>query len=182
MSAPSNFHIVTGGPGAGKTTLIGALAARGATAFPEAGRSIIQANRSIGGTAGHDGDRVLYSELMLSWDIRSHTEAGTATGPVFFDRGIPELVGYLRLCGLAVPRHFIHAARLFRYAPAVFVAPAWDAIYTTDTERTQDLAEARATEAAVRAAYADFGYHCIDLPLAPVRERADFVIRRCAGT
>ena len=179
MSDHRNFHVITGGPGAGKTTLIAALASRGVAGFPEAGRSIIQAQRTIGRPVGHDGDRALYAELMLSWDIRSHAEACGLAGPVVFDRGIPDLIGYLQLCGLVVPAHFIAAARRFRYARTVFVAPGWEAIYANDAERRQDFSEARETEAAIRAAYAGLGYDCIDLPHVPVGARAEFVLKHC---
>jgi predicted ATPase len=47
----SRFHIITGGPGAGKTTLIDALAAQGFARTAEAGRAIIQAQVVSGGNA-----------------------------------------------------------------------------------------------------------------------------------
>jgi len=70
------------------------------------------------------------------------------------------------------------AARTFRYRPRVFLATAWAEIYTTDTEREQDFAAAVAGSDAARDAYEDFGYEVVGLPLAPVAERADFVLGR----
>jgi predicted ATPase len=51
MTDTAAFHIITGGPGAGKTTLIDALAAEGIRHMPEAGRAIIRDQVAIGGTA-----------------------------------------------------------------------------------------------------------------------------------
>ena len=173
------FTVLTGGPGSGKTSVIEELRRRGYAGTQEAGRAIIKDQQLIGGKALHTGDRVLFAELMLCWEIRSYRIAQDDPAPaVFFDRGIPEFPGYYRLSGLPVPAHVAVAARLFRYRPRVFVAPPWPEIYATDSERGQDYAEAVATCEAVTAAYAEHGYELIELPFAPVGERADFVLAR----
>ncbi|TNH30904.1 hypothetical protein FHG89_05140 [Micromonospora orduensis] len=76
---------------------------------------------------------------MLSWEIRSYRQASRHPGPVFFDRGIPDLVGYYLLLGQPVPAHLTAAAQLFRYHQRVFIAPPWPQIYTTDSERHQGV-------------------------------------------
>ncbi len=171
------FTVLTGGPGAGKTSVIDELRSRGYAGSQEAGRAIIIDQQLIGGNALHTGDRALFAELMLGWELRSYRLAlDDPADAVFFDRAIPELTGYYRLVGLPVPAHVIEAARRFRYRPRVFVAPPWPEIYATDAERGQDYAEAVATCEAVTAAYAEHGYELIELPFAPVSERADFVL------
>lgn len=49
MTDSERFVIVTGGPGAGKTTLIAELARRGLATSPEAGRAVIRDQRAVGG-------------------------------------------------------------------------------------------------------------------------------------
>lgn len=44
-----NFFVFTGGPGAGKTSVIEALAAAGLTCMPEAGRQIIRDQMQLPG-------------------------------------------------------------------------------------------------------------------------------------
>lgn len=117
------FFVLTGGPGSGKTTLIEALRQAGFATSVEAGRGIIRDQSAIGGTALPWSDRALFAELMLSWEMRSYRAAAELAGPVFFDRGVPDTIGYLRLCGLPVPGHLTSAAMEFRYARRVFVAP-----------------------------------------------------------
>ena len=51
MAERPDFHIITGGPGSDKTTLIDALAALGFHHMPEAGRAIVRDQVAIGGTA-----------------------------------------------------------------------------------------------------------------------------------
>jgi len=171
------FTIITGGPGTGKTSLIAELRRRGFAGTVEAGRAIIIDQTLIGGRRLESRDIALFAALMLAWEMRSYRIAESEQAPaVFFDRGIPELTGYFTMRGMAVPAHVAAAARTFRYRPRVFLAPAWAEIFSTDTERTQDFADAVAGSLAARAAYEEWGYEVIDLPLAPVSERADFVL------
>lgn len=172
------LFVVTGGPGAGKTTLLSALAAAGHVIAPEAGRAIIRDQLVIDGPALPWRDRALFAELMLNFDLRSHAEAQAGASPVLFDRGIPDSIGYLRLCGLPVPEHFDRAAHAFRYARIVFVAPPWREIYAQDAERKQDFAEAERTYEAVSAAYREHGYELAELPRADVATRAAFLLGR----
>ncbi|MGE4526914.1 MAG: AAA family ATPase [Rhodospirillaceae bacterium] len=172
-----NFHVVTGGPGSGKSTLIDRLERAGFMRSCEAGRGIIREQVEIGGTAVPWHDRALFSELMLSWEMRSYRTAQrhAPQGPVLFDRGIPDIVGYLRLEGLEVPSHVAEAATRFCYNRRVFIAPPWPEIYERDAERKQDTDTARRTCEAMAAVYAELGYDLVELPRCSVEERADFV-------
>jgi predicted ATPase len=177
MKTPTDcFHVLTGGPGSGKTTLIDALAKRGSAASLEAGRAIIRDQRAIGGTALPWSDRQLFAELMLAFDMRSFTQAREWRGPVFFDRGVPDVLGYLELCGLPVPPHAENAARSFNYARRVFLLPPWPEIFTADEERRQSPDEARRTCDAMIAVYSRLGYELVEVPKIPIDERADFVL------
>lgn len=180
MEMTDHLHVVTGGPGSGKTSLIDALAAQGIRHMPEAGRAIIQDQVDIGGTALPWGDREAFATLMLAWEMRSYREALSAPGPIIFDRGIPDVIGYLRLCGLPVPATVLRAAERRRYARRVFIAPPWPAIFEQDAERKQTLAEAEATYHAMVDVYSGLGYELVTLPLASVAQRAMFIRRHIA--
>jgi predicted ATPase len=95
---------------------------------------------------------------------------------VFFDRGVPDVMGYLRLVGEAVPSHVARATGLFRYNTTVFVAPPWPAIFTQDSERRQDFDEAVRTHEVLVATYRDCGYTLLELPRVDVAQRAAFVL------
>lgn len=176
----NHLHVITGGPGSGKTSLIEALAAEGVHHMPEAGRAIIQDQVDIGGNALPWADREAFATLMLAWEMRSHREASGLPGPIIFDRAIPDVIGYLRLSGLAVPSQVMRAAEQRRYAEKVFIAPFWPDIFEQDAERKQTPAEAEATYHAMVEAYTSVGYELVLLPLAPVEERARFVRTKIA--
>ncbi len=178
---PIRRIVLTGGPGAGKTSLIQALERRGLSCAPESGRAIIQGQVKVGGTALPWADREAYARLMLAMDSRIHAAAGVLSGPVFFDRGVPDIVGYLRLCGLAIPEDLAAAAQTLRYDPLVFIAPPWPEIFANDAERKQDFAEAARTHAMMAQVYTELGYSLVELPRAPAKDRVDFVLEHVFG-
>lgn len=169
------MFVVTGGPGSGKTTLINALAARGFVCMPEAGRAIIQRQVAIGGTALPWSDRLAFAELMLELDILSYRTAQELDRPVIFDRGIPDVLGYLRVVGIAAPSRFGEAGQKYRYHHRVFIAPPWPEIFGQDAERKQSLEEAEATHDSMLAVYSSLNYELLPLPRASVEERVALV-------
>ncbi|QVQ54639.1 AAA family ATPase [Spiractinospora alimapuensis] len=173
--------VVSGGPGSGKTTLLEALAGAGARVMPEAGRAIIRQQRAVDGPALPWRDVERFAEAMLHWELRSHEEAASAPGDVVFDRGVPDVVGYLRLEGRWVPAHVDAAARRMRYHPVVFLAPPWREIYRADAERHQSFAVAERTFEAMARAYPDYGYEVVELPRVGVAERVGFVAQTLGG-
>jgi predicted ATPase len=169
------FHVLTGGPGAGKTTLIEALACAGFTCVPEAGRAVIGEQEASGGCALPSVDPLAFAEAMLARDIAAFDANRAATGPVFFDRGIPDVAGYLRLEGLPVPDDLLSEARTRRYA-GIFICPPWPDIYVTDKERKQTAELAVRTYDAMVETYTELGYALVEVPRAPVAERVRFIL------
>ncbi|MFF5263946.1 AAA family ATPase [Actinomadura viridis] len=171
------FVVLTGGPGSGRSTLIERLAVAGFGRSEEAGRGVIRDQVAIGGPALPWNDPALFAELMLGWELRSYRLAAEGGGgPVFFDRGVPDIVGYLRLERRPVPAHVDEAARAFRYHHRVFVAPPWPEIYERDEERKQSLEVAERTYESMVETYGEYGYDLVTLPRCPVEQRFRFVL------
>lgn len=178
MTPTDRLHVVTGGPGSGKTTLIDALAAAGVATSAEVGRAIIRAQVAAGGNALPWGDERAFADLMLPREVAAHAAALASGRVTVLDRGVPDVIGFLRVSGLPVPPALDAAARATRYHRCVFLAPFWAAIYTHDPERRQPAAIAQATEAVMRETYADYGYTLVELPRASVAARVAFVRAR----
>ena len=166
--------VLTGAPGAGKTTLLDAAAAAGLSTSPEVARELL---RQPGGMDLRERDPLGFAEAMAEAHIREFERHAAAPTPVLFDRGLPDVAGFLDVSGLAVPPSVDRACRTLRYAGPILRAPAWAEIYVQDAQRIQDWAEAVASDEAVTAAWRRYGYDPIDLPFEPVAARLAFVRR-----
>jgi len=170
--------VITGGPGAGKSTLLAAAEAAGLCVSPEVAREIL---RQPGGMSLRDRDPAGFAQAMLDREVRSFKDSVFLDRPVLFDRGFPDIVGFLDLSGLPLPGELDRICHELRYEGPIFHAPPWEEIYAGDAERIQDWGEAVASDAAVTAAWHRYGYCLTDLPLAPVSERLTVVQREIAA-
>lgn len=168
--------VITGAPGAGKTTLLNAAAtAAGYTTSSEVARQILQER---GGMELRETDPSGFAEVMLDRHMREWERHSRHTEPVLFDRGFPDVAGFLDVSGLPVPEPVERACRLMRYQGPILRAPAWAAIYSQDAERIQNWEQAVASDHAVTAAWRRYGYEPIDLPLSGVEDRLAFLRAR----
>ena len=166
---------VTGAPGAGKSTLLREVAKHGVAVGDEVARGILQAE---GGMALRADDPQGFALAMLEAQLALWEAAPPNGGVIFYDRGFPDIAGFLRVEGLAVPTDVDRVCRTHRYNGPIFHAPAWREIYRQDEERIQTWDEAVASDEAICAAWRDYGYELVELPFAPPEERARFVMER----
>ncbi len=169
--------VITGAPGAGKTTLLNAAAAAGLATSPEVARRILQ---EPGGMDLRAAGPLGFAEAMLEAHRHEWEASAGSTDSGLYDRGFPDVVGFLDVSGLPVSATIDRACRELRYNGPIFRAPAWAAIYAQDAERIQDWEQAVASDEAVTAAWRRYGYAPIDLPLAPVGDRLNFLNRSLA--
>lgn len=173
----NRYFVLTGAPGAGKTTLLKALRDIGYACIDEPARDILAEQRAIDAWGVPQRGPLHFVELMLSRAIYDHRRMASHTGPVIFDRGVPDMVGYANLSGLDCPPARC-AARIYRYRSPVFFLPAWGEIYATDDERKMSFEAARAFGEQLRAVYLENGYTLVELPCVTVEERVAFIEAR----
>ena len=172
----SQKYIVTGGPGSGKTTLIEQLGARGCRYSEEVSRRLIRQQMSVEDGVLPWRSLSAFAELALDEMLREHDRAGD--GLMFFDRGIPDIFGYLCNSDLSIPGRYLEVHDRCRYAKTVFLLAPWQEIYVNDEERPQSFEQAVALYHAIAGQYRALGYELVEVPRGSGGERADFVLSR----
>ncbi len=165
--------VLAGGPGAGKTAVLERLHALGYHCAPDVARGIIRARLRAG--LSPRPAPVAFAQTILAEDVKHHA-AAPADAVSLFERGAIDTLGTLWALGALDATQLEHQLKTCPYNPRVFVFPPWAAIYRTDAERDQTFTEAvRGYEQAKRW-YGRCGYQVIEVPHAPVAERAAFLV------
>lgn len=168
--------VITGGPGTGKTSIIEMLRHGGSPCIDESGRHIIRHQLKTKGTKLPWADKEGYAVEMFQTALNDYTLTAENDMYTFFDRGLPDVIGYLKLCKLPVPEYLWLTAKQNRYHNEIFITPPWPEIYVNDKERKQSFEEAIATHAAMTEVYATLGYTLVEIPQLPVEERVGFLV------
>jgi predicted ATPase len=172
----SQFIVLSGCSGGGKSSLLAELGRRGFATYEEPGRQVVKEQLYVGGDALPWADAGKFIELTISRSIYHLVTAARGERMSFFDRGIiDQLAGFADL-NLPVPAHLAAAAKRFRYNDKVFMVPPWPAIFTTDSERRHSFEDAVAAYITLLRTYQRFGYRAVLVPQLDIRGRADFVI------
>lgn len=170
----NNYFILTGATGAGKSTIVKELRKLGITCIDEPARQILAEQRSIQGAGVPDKDQTLFTNLMLSRSIYQYKQMQDHKGPIIFDRGIPDNIGYAQLFNLNT-RVTLNASREFRYHKIVFFLPGWKDIYENDDERKMSFEQANQFGHDIKKIYEELGYNIVDIPFSTPLSRAEFI-------
>jgi predicted ATPase len=172
-----NFYVITGGPGAGKTTLINELRKKGFTCMEEVARRVIQQQVKLGGDALPWSNILRYKELLLAHTLESYTRALQENKKlVFFDRGVLDLIAYDRRTKTESSQALKQAIHELTYNETVFVTPPWKEIFCNDSERKQTYEEAVDVYKGIVAVYAEHGYHLVEMPKLTISGRVKFLL------
>lgn len=170
--------VIAGGPGSGKSTLLQALADTGEVCYEESSRVLIREQLATAGRLFPWSDLSEFAQECAK-RMRAQLTDSTRHRRCFFDRGLPDLIGYLEHGGRSAPDEWREFSRA--YSSTVFFAPPWRAIYVNDAERPQTFAEASELSVHIRRAYEDCGFRLVELNKSPVTERRRQILG-CLGT
>ncbi|MGF1738850.1 AAA family ATPase [Photobacterium satsumensis] len=168
--------IITGGPGAGKTSLLDTLARRGYMTFPEVSRSLIREQAAFPDGVLPWTDLPRFAALCLELMNHQREQARRGTMPAFVDRAIGDICAYLTIGGEVVDEQYRTMAK--GYFPTVFVCAPHTDIYVQDDERPHSFAEAEKIHAQLVSTYRELGYEVVDVPWDKIEERASWLLAR----
>lgn len=173
---PTPRIVITGPPGSGKTSVLSALKSRGVMCVEEAARKVIAEQRHIGGRGTSEQDPEFFISLMLKQAVGDYLKNKPANCPVYFDRGIPDLLAYAEYYALN-ETVVLEACHTHRYSDTIIFAPAWREIYAQDEERRMSFEEAESFGALIYQGYKRTGYEIADLPIGSIEERVEFILQ-----
>lgn len=171
MSNP--WYVITGGPCAGKTTLIEELSRRGYRTVSEAARLFIERELAKGRTLEDiRKDEVAFQRELILMKVEAE-RALPKDETIFFDRGMHDSEAYLALCGIEKDTELEEAIQNTSYRKAFLL----DLVaYMPDHVRTEDPVLAKRIHDLLGRSYKAHGVEVIPVPIMPVGERADFVL------
>ncbi|CNG18369.1 Uncharacterised protein [Mycobacterium tuberculosis] len=172
-TAPRRY-VVTGGPSAGKETVITEIHQRQIPCSEaEAAREIYREHRNRLGRHLQVADRRAYSRDVLAAFIEEY--CGHKAGLRFYNRGIPDGYGWDAFFGLGPYPELEEASRIYRY-DAVFVLDPLDDFDSEDDLVWAKEREIRRVHELITQGYYDAGYRPIFVPADEPARRVDFIL------
>lgn len=174
--------VITGGPGTGKSTIIDELIKKEFTCMPEISRTITKEAQLSGIDQLFLTDPLLFSKLLLNGRIEQYEDASSQDAEmVFFDRGIPDIHGYMDYIGITYPDLYLNQSNNHRYSH-VFMMPPWKEIYKTDSERYESFEQSLIIYKYLIEAYQNMNYPITIVPEGNITERVDFILKSLKET
>lgn len=169
--------VITGGPGTGKSTVIDHLIKMEFTCMPEISRTITKEAQETGIDQLFLTDPLLFSKLLLKGRINQYQEADLQnSSAVFFDRGIPDIHGYMDYIGMTYPDLYKEKSNEHRYS-TIFMMPPWRDIYKTDNERYESFEQSQIIYQYLIGAYEAMDYSIVTVPEGSISSRVDFILK-----
>lgn len=174
--------VLTGGPHAGKTTLVNALASRGVPVVPEAALGVIEElNTELG---SHDAQRAWRLSHAAEFQVRvaqrqrvaECAERAAAHPVVILDRGILDGLAYCRFLGREPPTELVELCAAATYSLVALCELVTPFDNRIGSGRFSSEAQARELEGLLEAEYARHGVPVVRLPVLPHEKRVRRVL------
>jgi predicted ATPase len=172
----NNFHVLSGGPGGGKTSLLQYLASIGYTYVPETAREMIR-ERLLEGLPPRPEPAEFAREMFFK-DYNNYISNMKRSAPLFFDRSFIDSAGLLRDSDIKMYDQIRATHLLNRYNNKVFITPPWKEIYQNDPERDQAWEDAVDVYHRVCHWYKIHQYEIVMLPKESIEKRAAFILQQ----
>lgn len=170
----TNWYVITGGPGSGKTTLVNLLSQRGHKTAIEHARHYIDTQRTKGMTVEEiKRNQKEFQDSVL--DMQIEQEAALASEElIFLDRAIPDALAYYRFLGLPLDQKITNAMKNASYRKVFILDPL---PLVNDYARTEDADDQKRIHSHITEVYGSLGLPIVRVPVLPPGERVDFILK-----
>lgn len=170
----TNWYVITGGPGAGKTTTVNILNARGFKTTIEHARHYLDTQRVKGRTVEEVRKNLREFQLGV---LEMQIEQENSISPddvVFLDRAIPDALAYYRFLNLPEDEKLLKALRAVSYKK-VFILNCLPLV--NDYARNEDETEQKQIHDLITQVYESFPFPVIHVPVLLAEERVNFILK-----
>ncbi len=169
----TNWYVITGAPCSGKTAVIQGLERKGFAVVHEVARTYIDDELKKGrGIDEVKADIHAFERRILNKKIEIEASLAVDT-VIFLDRAVADSIAYYRFSGLD-PGEPLGKSRTYRYKK-VFLFERL--LFEKDPVRSEDEEKADWLENLLKECYRSLGYEPFRVPLFPVKERIDFILK-----
>lgn len=172
----TNWYVITGAPCSGKTSVINRLAEKGFTVVHEVARAYIDSQLSLGYTLQEvKSDILSFERQILLEKVRIENGLNKAQ-TIFLDRAVPDSAAYFQIEGLDWKEPFKFSRKVTYKKIFLFDQLAFE----KDGVRSEDQDLASRIEVLLEKYYRKLGYSITRVPVMPVEQRTDFVLKEIA--
>jgi predicted ATPase len=173
FGAETKWHVITGAPCSGKTTLLNLLAEKGFRTVPETARLYYERELAKGRTLDEINADKLVIETGIE-ELQRSLESGLQTSEIaFLDRALPDSLTFRRL-GRLNSNEILADCFQFRYA-SVFMLNRLPFLRNEKLGPEDEVSAAFVDEWLPRD-YGALGYPVVRVPAIPPQERLAFVL------
>lgn len=168
----TNWHVLTGAPCSGKTTVVRELEALGRKVVHEVARACIDGEIAKGRSIEEIKADGLAFERRILLEKAKNESALDENEAVFLDRAIPDSIAYYRLHGLD-PEEPIEQSGTFRYKK-IFLFDRLE--FDKDRVRDENASRAKTLDGLLYESYRMLDYDIVRVPVLPVDGRVRFIL------
>lgn len=165
--------IVTGAPGTGKSTVLNLLANKGYPVIPEMARQLIAEQQAVDSEMLPWKDHRSFGKELFRRQVEQYHLAKAPL--VFYDRGIPDNLAYLRRDGFQ-DKELEKQSGQYPYHHEIFLMPPWLEIYGKDDVRWEGTELMLDIDRALREMYREQSYTIVEVPKVEPQQRLHFIL------
>jgi predicted ATPase len=173
--------VITGGPHAGKSSLLAQLEAKGYTCFKETALKVIyNLNETLGlkeQSLWREKNPLEFQDLVTAEQIKDYNSLlSLDVKYVFFDRGLHDGLGYMRFNQILPSNSYMEILEktIYHQIFLLDVITPFDERHETGRKLNHDAAIQVSRK--IKEAYEEFGYDIISVPQLNLKDRVKFII------